>query len=220
MHANARPQRPRYAARMSEPPPPPAWDERYAEPGWAFGSEPNDFLGEHAGALPARGRVLTLAEGEGRNAVWLAQQGFEVTGVDLSAVGLEKAERLAAERGVRIITRVADLERFDPGEAAWDGIVSIFAHLPAEVRRALHARLARALRPGGVLLLEAYTPSQIERGTGGPSDAGKLMTLAGLRDELAGLTIVLGRELERDVIEGRYHTGRASVVQVVARREA
>lgn len=205
---------------MTDPPSaPPPWDERYAEPGWAFGDAPNDFLREHARWLPAGGRVLTLAEGEGRNAVWLAQQGFEVTGVDLSAVGLDKAQQLAAARGVRITTVVADLATHDLGHAAWDGIVSIFAHLPAPDRRALHARLARALRPGGVLLLEAYTPSQLAHGTGGPGDAGKLMTLPDLLDELEGLTFVLARETEREVIEGRYHTGRSAVVQLVARRD-
>lgn len=206
---------------MSEtPPPPPHWDERYAQPGWAFGQEPNDFLRDHAVLLPANGRVLTLAEGEGRNAVWLAGLGFVVTGVDESSVGLAKAQGLARERGVRITTVVADLNAFDLGDEAWDGIVSIFAHLPAEHRAPLHRRVVKALRPGGVLLLEAYTPSQLDRQTGGPGDAGKLMTLAALRSELAGLRFEVARETEREVIEGRYHTGRSSVVQVVARRPA
>ena len=206
---------------MSEtPPPPPHWDERYAQPGWAFGQEPNDFLRDHAVLLPANGRVLTLAEGEGRNAVWLAGLGFLVTGVDESSVGLAKAQRLARERGVRITTVVADLNAFELGDETWDGIVSIFAHLPAEQRAPLHRRVVRALRPGGVLLLEAYTPSQLDRQTGGPGDAGKLMTLATLRSELAGLRFEIARETEREVIEGRYHTGRSSVVQVVARRPA
>ncbi len=199
--------------------PPPHWDERYAVPGWAFGTEPNDFLREHGGRIPESGRVLTLAEGEGRNAVWLAQLGFDVTGIDVSSVGLAKAEGLALERGVRITTVVADLEHHVLGESAWDGIVSIFAHVPPEVRRPLHRRVVQALRPGGVLLLEAYTPSQLDHGTGGPGDSGKLMTLDGLRIELEGLSFELAQEIEREVLEGRYHTGRSSVVQVVARRE-
>lgn len=205
---------------MSETPPPspPHWDTRYAEPGWAFGTEPNDFLRAHAARLPAGGRVLCLAEGEGRNAVWLAEQGFEVTGVDLSPVGLAKAQQLASERGVRITTQVADLAEFDLGASAWDGIVSIFAHVPADVRAPLHRRVVSALRAGGVLVLEAYTPKQAEHGTGGPQHADRFMTLAGLRTELASLEFEHAAELEREVIEGRYHTGRASVVQVVARR--
>jgi len=203
---------------LDEPPPPPHWDSRYAEPGWAFGTAPNDFLREHALHLAPGGRVLCLAEGEGRNAVWLAGRGFDVTGVDQSSVGLVKAQGLARERGVRITTIVADLAEFDLGRAAWDGIVSIFAHVPPEVRRALHARIGAALRPGGVLLLEAYTPAQAARGTGGPQRAERFMTLADLRGELTDLAFVHAAELEREVIEGRYHTGRASVVQVIARR--
>jgi SAM-dependent methyltransferase len=194
------------------------WNARYAEPGWAFGTEPNDFLREHAAALPPAGRVLCLAEGEGRNAVHLAGLGHDVLAVDRAAVGLEKAQALARARGVSLATVVADLARFPLEPLAWDGIVSVFAHVEPDVRRALHAQVPHALRPGGVLLLEAYTPSQVERGTGGPPDAARLMTLAALRDELPGLVFEVARETERDVIEGRFHTGRASVVQVVARR--
>ena len=196
------------------------WDARYAETGWAFGLEPNDFLREQVAALPARGRVLCLAEGEGRNAVWLAQQGFDVTGVDTSGVGLAKARALAESRGVTIATIVADLATFDPGVEAWDAIVSIFAHVPADVRRRVHAAIPRALRPGGVLLLEAYRPSQLAQGTGGPPDDARMLDLDRLRAELGTLTWTLAREVERDVIEGRYHTGRAHTVQLVARREA
>lgn len=203
--------------RMNQPPPP-DWDARYSESGWAFGTEPNDFLREQAPRLSPRSRVLTLAEGEGRNAVHLAMLGHDVTGVDLSRVGLEKAATLAQRRGVRISTVVGDLATFEMGDVAWDAIVSIFAHVPPEVRRPLHARVVRALRPGGLLLLEAYTPAQLDRGTGGPGDPGKLMTLAGLRVELAGLEFELAHERDRDVVEGRYHSGRSAVVQVVARK--
>lgn len=194
------------------------WDARYAEEGWAFGTEPNDFLREQAHHLAPGGRVLCLAEGEGRNAVWLAQRGFDVTGVDIAILGLEKAQRLAAERGVHLTTVVADLATFELGNAAWDGIVSIFAHVPAEVRQRVHAQVLTALKPGGVLLLEAYRPQQVGRGTGGPPDDTRMLDLERLRPELGTLEWLLAREVERDVIEGRYHTGRASTVQLVARR--
>jgi SAM-dependent methyltransferase len=203
---------------MGTTPPPPDWDARYAEPGWAFGTEPNDFLRAHAHLLPPAGRVLCVADGEGRNSVWLARAGHRVTAMDLSAVGLAKARALAAAHGVEVATVVADLARFDAGSGCWDGIVSIFAHTPPEVRRQWHARVPRALAPGGVLILEGYTPEQLARGTGGPPDPGKLMTLAGLRAELPGLGEVVARECERPVIEGRYHTGPARVVQLVLRR--
>ncbi len=202
----------------SATPPPPDWDARYAEPGWAFGTEPNDFLREFAGALPAKGRVLCLADGEGRNSVHLAALGHDVTAVDISSVGLVKAAGLAAERGVALRTEVADLSAYPIAPGAWDGIVSIFAHVPRVVRGPLHRRVVEGLAPGGVLLLEAYTPRQIGRGTGGPTDDTKLMTLALLREELAGLEFELAREIEREVIEGRYHAGLSEVVQVVARK--
>lgn len=196
------------------------WDARYAEAGWAFGTEPNDFLREQARHLPAGGHVLCIAEGEGRNAVWLAQQGFHVTGIDVASIGLEKAQQLARERGVCITTVVADLASFELGSAAWDGIVSIFAHVPAAVRRRVHASVLTALKPGGVLLLEAYRPQQLERATGGPPDDERMLDLGRLRPELGTLEWLVAHEVERDVIEGRYHTGRASTVQLVARRPA
>src|SRR5262249_36997604 len=193
------------------------WDARYAEPGWAFGTEPNDFLREHAHHLP-RGRVLCLAEGEGRNAVWLATRGYEVTGVDRSAAGLEKARALARERGVTLTTVCADLDVFPIEPGHWQGIVSIFAHVPRALRRRVHAAAVEGLAPGGVLLLEAYRPEQIGRGTGGPSDDDRMLDLARLREELGALEWLLAREADRDVVEGRCHTGPASVVQLVARR--
>lgn len=195
------------------------WDVRYAEPGWAFGTEPNDFLREQAHHLP-HGRVLCLAEGEGRNAVWLASQGYAVTGVDVSSAGLDKAQRLARDRGVRISTVCADLASFVIEPGAWQGIVSIFAHVPVAVRRRVHASVLTALAPGGVLLLEAYRPQQIGRGTGGPPDDERMLDLERLRLELGSLEWLSSRELDREVVEGRCHTGPASVVQLVARRRA
>ncbi|HEY6194832.1 MAG TPA: class I SAM-dependent methyltransferase [Candidatus Eisenbacteria bacterium] len=193
------------------------WDARYAEAGWAFGTEPNDFLREQAELLP-RGRVLCLAEGEGRNAVWLAGQGFEVTAVDLSSTGLEKAQRLASERGVRITTVCADLATYAIEPDAWEGIVSIFAHVPAAVRARVHGAVTGGLVPGGVFLLEAYRPQQIGRGTGGPNDDERMVDLARLRAEVGTLEWLVAREVEREVVEGHRHTGMASVVQLVARR--
>jgi len=193
------------------------WDARYAEPGWAFGTEPNDFLREQAHHIP-RGRVLCLAEGEGRNAVWLAGQGYDVTGVDLARAGLEKAQRLAKQRGVSITTTCADLATLAIEPGAWQGIVSIFAHVLPEVRRRVHAAAVAGLAPGGVFLLEAYRPEQVGRGTGGPPDDERMLNLDRLQPELGALEWLLARELDRDVLEGHRHTGRASVVQLVAKR--
>ncbi len=193
------------------------WDERFAEDGYAYGSEPNDFVREVAGRIPP-GRVLCLAEGQGRNAVFLAGGGLEVTAMDQSRVGLEKAEALARARGVRIATVAAGLEEFAIAPAAWSGIVSVFAHLPPALRRDVHRRVVAGLAPGGVFVLEAYAPRQLEFGTGGPQDPERLAALGTLTAELAGLELEIAREVERDVVEGRYHTGRAATVQILARR--
>lgn len=194
------------------------WDERYGEADLAYGDRPNDFLAENAGLLMP-GSCLCLAEGQGRNAVWLARQGFAVTAVDQSAVGMARARDLAAERGVAIETNVADLETFDLGVARWDSIVSIFAHVPVPLRRDLHGRVVTALKPGGIFLLEAYRPEQLEMpGTGGPQDAAMMMPLADVLAELADLDFVTARDGERDVNEGKYHYGRSAVIQIIARK--
>jgi len=196
------------------------WDERFSRPGYAYGTEPNDFLAAQASQIPP-GRVLSLAEGEGRNAAHLAGLGYELVAVDSSSVGLEKARRLAAERGLAIETILADLTdpdafRIEPD--SWEGIVSVFNHLPPEHRRRIHRQVVAGLKPGGVFLLEAYTPRQLEYGTGGPPTLERLVTLDMLRDELRGLDLRHAVELEREVREGSLHTGLGAVVQVVARR--
>ncbi len=191
------------------------WDLRYAEPGWAFGTEPNDFLRAQAARLAPASRVLCVAEGEGRNAVFLAGLGHQVHAVDAARIGLEKAEALARERGVTITTEVADLTDYRITPESYDAIVSIFAHLPAEARLRLHPRLVTALSPGGLLILEGYTPAQLRAGTGGPEAPSKFFTRGMLSRELTGLEWLLAQETEREVIEGRYHTGRAFVVQMV-----
>ena len=193
------------------------WERRYTESGYAYGTEPNGFLVEVADRIPP-GPVLCLAEGEGRNAVWLAARGHAVTAVDASAAGLAKTAALARARSVRIDTIAADLASFTIEPEAWSGIVAIFAHLPPLLRRSVHQAAALGLISGGVFVLEAFTPHQLALGTGGPQKPELLYTLDELREDLAGLDIEIGREVERDVVEGRYHTGRAAVVQVLARR--
>jgi 2-polyprenyl-3-methyl-5-hydroxy-6-metoxy-1,4-benzoquinol methylase len=194
------------------------WDERYQRETLIYGDEPNDFLAEQVGLLRP-GTCLCLAEGQGRNAVWLAAQGFSVTAVDQSRVGMARAQELAAERGVTLVTEVADLAHYELGVERWDNIVSIFGHLPSGLRREVHCRVVEALVPGGIFLLEAYTPAQLETsGTGGPPDPDMLPTVEKLTEELAGLEILLTREIVREVNEGEHHTGEGAVVQFVARK--
>ena len=191
------------------------WDERYSSEEFAYGTEPNSFLVSVIERLPS-GRVLCLAEGEGRNAVYLAQRGCQVLAVDASAVGLQKARRLAAERGVHIDTEVADLADFPIDCEGWDAVVSIFCHLPRPVRQSLHRRVVAGLRPGGVLVLEAYRPEQIRHATGGPASADMMPSLVELTQELCGLRFEHAVETECEVVEGCYHTGRGAVVQLLA----
>lgn len=193
------------------------WDERYSRPGFAYGTAPNEFLAAAAAHIPA-GPVLSLGEGEGRNAAFLAGRGHPVVAVDQSGVGLAKARKLVADRGLAVEAVRADLADFPIAPGAWAGVVSIFCHLPRRVRVPLYAAIVRGLRPGGVMVLEAYTPKQLGRGTGGPSDPDMLATLADLTAELAGLEFVHAGEVDRDVREGAYHSGVASVVQVIGRR--
>jgi SAM-dependent methyltransferase len=192
------------------------WDQRYGEAGFAYGTEPNGFLEASLNHLPPSGTVLCLADGEGRNSVFLAQQGHTVTAIDSSSVGLAKAKTLAAERGVSITTCIADLTDYQLPENKYDAIISIFCHLPPQDRRQLHGQVVASLRKGGVFLLEAYTPRQLHHGTGGPPVKDLLMEINELKKELHQLDIIHGIELEREVREGRLHTGLGSVAQLIA----
>jgi SAM-dependent methyltransferase len=195
------------------------WNERYSAKEYAYGTEPNTFLAAHFAQLP-KGRVLSLAEGEGRNAVFLAQQGYAVTAVDGSQVGLGKAQALAEAKGAAVDLVCADLADYALGVNAWDAIVSIFCPLPPAIRKALHRKVLAALKPGGVFLLEAYTPAQVKYGTGGGKSVEVMQTAASLRDELPGLNFLHLVELEREVVEGTFHTGLGAVVQAIGVKPA
>lgn len=193
------------------------WNQRYSGEEYAYGKLPNDFLVENFNQLPS-GNVLCLAEGEGRNAVWLAEQGVEVTAVDASEVGLKKARNLADERGVSITTLHADLADFEIGLNQWDSIVSIFCHLPAGLRKTVHQRCVEGLRPGGLMLLEAYTHKQLKYKTGGPPSSEMMMDTSSLKEELTGLDFIDIKEKVREVYEGAFHHGEGAVVQLIARK--
>ncbi len=193
------------------------WNTRYSESGYAYGKEPNAFLAAHFTRVP-KGKVLVLADGEGRNGVFLATKGYTVTSVDWSIVGLEKARALAKEKQVELTTVLCDLEHFQIKPNEWSGIVSIFCHLPKPLRQSVHQACVQGLMHGGVFLLEAYSPKQLQFGTGGPKTEELLMPLNDVIEELNGLSFELAHEIERDVIEGKYHTGRASVIQIIAKK--
>ncbi len=192
-----------------------SWDERFSVEGFAYGSEPNDFLKGVRPRLTQMGRALCLAEGEGRNAVYLAQQGFEeVVAMDSSRVGLEKATALAAERGVasRLRTVVADLSDFVIEPNHYDAVVFIWCHLAEPLRTQVHRAAIASLKPGGAFILESYTPRQLQLKTGGPPSVDMLQRLEDL--DLSSLRVEIAHELDREVAEGRYHKGTSAVVQV------
>jgi 2-polyprenyl-3-methyl-5-hydroxy-6-metoxy-1,4-benzoquinol methylase len=194
------------------------WDERYAAVDLAYGAEPNRWLAEQAGKIRPGGRVLSLGEGEGRNAVWLAARGFRVDAVDGSRVGLEKAQRLAAARGVTISTSVADLASFRPEEAAYDAVVAIWVHLPPPVRAVAHAAAQAALVRGGLLVVEAFTEKQLALSSGGPKQRDMLYGPDLLRGDFPRIAWEVLEEAEVVLDEGPFHQGKAAVVRGVGRR--
>ena len=194
------------------------WNERYTDEKYLYGTEANTFLMENTDLL--HGPVLSLSEGEGRNAVFMAARGLSVLGVDGSAVGLKKAESLAKSRGVVIETEAVDLAEFQPKKNYYGSVVSISAHLPSTIRNRLYPLVETALKLSGILLLEAYSEDQLSKNTGGPKDIDMLISVAKLQREFPNLKPILAREIEREVREGESHTGMASVVQYIARKEA
>lgn len=194
------------------------WDQRYGIDRYIYGTQPNSFLAENAKLLT--GPILNLAEGEGRNAVFLASLGLDVLGVDGSEVGLAKARVLAESRGLVIRTEVADLATYEPFENCYGSVVSISCHLPSDVRRRLHRLVERSLKPGGIFLLEGYTKSQLSRDTGGPKDPDLLSGHLDLEEDFRNCELILSQEIEREVIEGDYHSGLASVVQFIAKKKS
>lgn len=191
------------------------WDERYGVEGYAFGDQPNDFLVDVEPTL-TKGDTLMLGDGEGRNGVWMAQQGHRIASIDLSAVGVEKALELARLRGVSIDARVGDLDLFDMGNDKWDNIVSIFCHEPSELRHRVHANVKTALRPGGRFVLESYNAANIGRGVGGPQSDDITVELGELESDFEGWTWEIHREVDRSIVEGKFHSGDSSTVQFVA----
>ena len=195
------------------------WDARYRTDDYVFGTEPNAFLASQAHRLMPGMSVLAVADGEGRNGVWLAAQGMNVLSVYASETGLEKARKLASARGVRIATERVDLGEWDWGAERFDAVVAIFVQFadPA-LREAMFDGMQRALKPGGLLLLQGYRPEQLEYGTGGPPDADKLYTASLLRDAFACMQLLHLKEHDSVLAEGTGHAGMSALVDLVVRK--
>ena len=194
------------------------WNARFAEDGYAYGTEVNAFLASRKQYLHAGMQVLAVADGEGRNGVWLAQRGMDVLSVDASEVGLAKAQQLAKDRGVTLHTELADLTVWAWPQGRFDALVAVYIHfMPAQRVRMHHAMLA-ALKSGGILILEAFTPKQLAYSSGGPAVSEMLYTADMLRADFAEGEILFLEERVTRLEEGRYHRGEASVVSMVLRR--
>lgn len=197
------------------------WNRRFSEPGYLFGTEPNAWLREHAGVWQAGQRVLCVADGEGRNSVWLAQQGLTVDAFDISEVGVRKARDFARITGVKVNFAVADVGELQWPRGLYDGVVAIFIQFADPALRArIFEGMVQCLQPGGLLVLQGYTPRQLEYRTGGPPIASHLYTPQLLRDAFAGMEILELREYEAELAEGTGHKGRSAVIGLVARKPA
>lgn len=193
------------------------WDSRYRENDYAYGTEVNAWIAGNWERIP-RGPVLCLAEGQGRNAVFLAGKGLEVYALDQSEVGLSRARELAEARNVEVQTISADLANYPLGEEKWGAIAAVAAHFPPDIRKRLHFRIADALKPGGIFLMEGYSSRQSDMpGTGGPAHRPEMLYTTGmLREELPGMEFIILRDVNRKVDEGPYHQGLSAVIQVLA----
>jgi SAM-dependent methyltransferase len=191
------------------------WETRFAAPEYAFGKDPNYFLQSCRSLLPSSGRALAVADGEGRNGVWLAEQGLDVLSIDFSPSGQGKARALAAERHVAVAFAQADVHRWDYPETAFDVVVEIFTQFssPAE-RAAKWAGMRRALKSGGLLILQGYTPKQLQYGTGGPKQIENLYTRAMLETAFLGFRHLKIVEEEREIHEGTSHGGMSAVINL------
>lgn len=197
------------------------WNRRFSESGYLFGTEPNAWLHQHAGLWQAGERVLSVADGEGRNSVWLAQQGLTVDAFDISEVGVRKARDFARITGVKVNFAVADIATLQWPEGLYDGVVAIFIQFAEpSLRQRIFRGMVECLKPGGRLVLQGYTPRQLEYRTGGPPFQSHMYTSDLLRAAFADLEVLHLREYESELAEGSGHRGRSALIGMVARKPA
>ncbi len=195
------------------------WNERFSAPGYRFGTAPNRFLESQKHRLAKGQRALAVADGEGRNGVWLARQGLVVTSVDISPVGQAKALALAQETGVSLEFVEADLAMWSWPAAAYDVVAAIFIQFaPPPQRTKIFAGMKRALKPGGLLILEGYRPKQLEYGTGGPPVAENMYTRELLEGAFGDMEILHLSEYDAEIEEGAGHKGMSALIDFVAQK--
>lgn len=195
------------------------WDARYGGPDFLFGTAPNAYLAQHGWLLEAGNSALAVADGEGRNSVWLARHGLRVDAFDISPVGVAKADELARRHGVSVNLHVADCDAWTWRPEAYDVVAAIFVQFAGpEMRRRLFAGMISTLKPGGYLIVQGYTPKQLEYKTGGPGQRVHLYTSDMMREAFSVLEIVDLREYESDLNEGSQHVGPSALLGMVARK--
>ena len=196
---------------------PDKWDERFASEEFVYGTKPNEFLKQNIGSLPM-GKVLCVADGEGRNGVFLARNGFEVTSIDFSQEALDKADKFAIENSVNIETICSDLLKYDFGKEQYDGIISIFSHFNKNETNDLHKKYFNALKPGGVFLIEAFAKEQLPLDSGGPKNIDLLYDIEDIESSFPEGDFQL---LKKDIVylhEGELHDGKAVVVRAIVQK--
>lgn len=193
------------------------WDQRYEQQEFVYGEQPNVFFKEQLEKLPP-GKLLLPAEGEGRNGVWAACQGWKVTAFDQAAAGRKKALELARKKGVQIHYEVSAAGSFSTNKQ-FDVIGLIYAHFPSSERQAIHQQLLEYLRPGGKIIFEAFSKNQLGRSSGGPKQADMLFSEAEIRGEFPGVTFEFLREEEVPLSEGPGHQGLGKVMRFIAIKE-
>jgi SAM-dependent methyltransferase len=195
------------------------WEGRYGVPDYIFGRQPNYFLASCKPLLPASGKALAVADGEGRNGVWLAEQGLDVLSIDFSPSAQQKAETLAKERGVTIAFERADVHAWRYPEAAFDVVAEIFTQFSSPADRSLKwAGMRKTLKLGGLLIIQGYTPKQLQYGTGGPKEIENLYTRAMLEEAFRDFRDVKIVEEELEMHEGTAHGGMSAVINFTARK--
>jgi SAM-dependent methyltransferase len=195
------------------------WETRYSKPEYAFGKAPNYFLAACKGLLPGSGKALAVADGEGRNGVWLAEQGLDVVSLDFSPSAQTKAAALAKERGVTMTIVRGDVHNWAYPETVFDVVCEVFTQFSTPAERAKKwDGMKRALKPGGLLILIGYTPKQLQYGTGGPKEIENLYTRAMLEEAFGGFRDLIIEEEELDMHEGASHAGLSAVIHLTARK--
>jgi SAM-dependent methyltransferase len=194
------------------------WNARYKESEYAYGLEPNDFLKSKINSLKPNSKILCLAEGEGRNAIFLAENKHQITAIDYSDEGLNKLKSLAKERNVIVQIICADLNQYKIEPNQWDAIICIFGHFPIELRKAVFKQVYTGLRKNGVFLMEAYHKDQLKYKTGGPQVADLLYSKEELQNDFSEFENISIETFIKEIEEGKFHKGTSSVIQVVANK--